>query len=354
LFAFGFNKTPHKITFVALDCTCCWLRDTYYTLHAFQSLGRFEEIEAYSRFIENLNIEALSSLQPAYSIDGSHDLTEKILELEGYRGHIPVRIGNEAARQVQNDAYGQVLLTLHSLFTDERVIDRNRVSISSISRLLSYIERTIEMPDSGVWEFRNTQAIHTYSLLFHWAGSSACKKIAEVIGHDDLRKRAIACIQRAQQLIEKAHRPDRGVYAQSQMSNDVDASLLQMITLGYFNSSRKKEAIQHLRAIQQELEFRPGFFLRYRHNDDFGQQQSSFLVCSFWFIEAHCVLGFADEARERLENVLKAQNHLGLLSEDYDVDTQSPWGNFPQTYSHVGLINCAFAIDRLCTKPSFL
>lgn len=148
------------------DYRYCWLRDSYYTLHAFQSLGRFEEIEAYSHFIENLNIETLNSLQPAYSIDGSPNLPEKILDLEGYRGHKPVRIGNEAAGQVQNDAYGQVLLTLHSLFTDERVIDRNRVSISSISRLLSYIERTIEMPDNGVWEFRNSQAIHTYSLLF--------------------------------------------------------------------------------------------------------------------------------------------------------------------------------------------
>lgn len=337
------------------DYRFCWIRDTYYTLSALHSLGHFEEMEKYAFFIENLNLENLSGLQPVYRIDGSAEMTEIELPLKGYLGNQPVRIGNQAASQIQHDAYGQVCLALFSLYTDERLLERvDRSSTQVMRTLLKYIEKTMDEPDNGVWEFRGKQAVHSYTLLFHWAGSAAVLKVANQVGDQELAKNAEHCMLAAQERLESCYLKDKKVYAQAVGSRDLDASALQIITLGYLYNKDKNLSIDHLRVIEAELQLSPGFFLRYKHKDDFGHQKSAFLVCSFWHIEALATLGFAQEALELLHIVKKAQNHVGLMSEDYDVDTQSQWGNFPQTYSHVGMINCAFAIDKALNKPAFL
>lgn len=337
------------------DYRFCWLRDTYYTLSALTSLGHFEEMERYSQFVENLNMEGVANLQPVYRIDGTPEMDEQQLPLRGYLGEQPVRVGNQAANQVQNDAYGQILLVLFNLYNDQRLLDQpNRLSPQVLNSLLTYVEKTLEKPDNGVWEFRGRRAIHTYTLLFQWAGSIACRKIAQRIGNPQLSERAAHCTQRAAALIEQAYVPELQAYAQAIGSRDLDASMLQMITLGYLRTQDRGKAVAHLRAIEKELQIHPGFFLRYRHPDDFGRQQSAFLVCSFWHIEALAQLDFIDEAIALLEHVTQAQNHLGLMAEDFDVETQSQWGNFPQTYSHVGLINSAFAIDKALRAPAYL
>jgi GH15 family glucan-1,4-alpha-glucosidase len=337
------------------DYRFCWLRDTYYTLSALNSLGHFEEMERYSHFIENLDLDHLESLQPVYRIDGGAEMTEKEIPLQGYLGNQPVRIGNQAAQQVQHDAYGQILVALFKLYTDERMRERRDLQSSRImKRVLSYIERTMTVPDNGVWEFRGKQSLHTYTLLFHWAGSAAIRKVAALTEDKDLYERADRCFQQARELIEQAYVPGKKAYAQSVGGSEMDACMLQLITLGYLHDQAPEKALHHLRAIEKELQLAPGFLLRYKHADDFGQQRSAFLVCSFWHIEALAALGKVDEALALFDEVLKAQNHLGLMSEDFDTRTQSQWGNFPQTYSHVGLINCAFALDKAIQKPSFL
>ncbi|MBX3033848.1 MAG: glycoside hydrolase family 15 protein [Bdellovibrionaceae bacterium] len=336
------------------DYRFCWLRDTYYTLHALNSLGHFEEMERYAHFIENLNMGNFSRLQPVYCIDGSPRMPERELPLEGYLGNRPVRAGNEAASQIQHDAYGQILLALFSLHTDPRLVDRGRLSERSLTALLMAIKANMEIPDNGVWEFRGRAAVHAYTLLFHWAGAAACRKVARQIGDQKLEDEADFCMRRARELLEGCYSRKMGAYAQSLGSDDLDASLLQMITLGFFREDEREKAVGHLRAIQKELEIAPGFLLRYRHSDDFGEQKSAFLVCSFWYIEALATLGFSEEAAELLSGVLKSKNDLGLMSEDVDAGTFSQWGNFPQTYSHVGLINCAFALDRALKGPTFL
>ncbi|MBS1972237.1 MAG: glycoside hydrolase family 15 protein [Bdellovibrionales bacterium] len=337
------------------DYRFCWLRDTYYTISALNSLGHFDEMERYAHFIENLNLDQLESLQPVYRIDGSPEMTEIELPMEGYLGNQPVRIGNQAASQIQHDAYGQVLLALYSLYTDERLIDRHvRSSTQMMKRVLKYLEKTMEEPDNGVWEFRGKRAVHAYTLLFHWAGSAAILKIARKIGDGDLEARALKSRDHAASLLESCYDSEKKAYTQAIGSKDLDASMLQMITLGFLIDHPLERSMGHLAAIEKELELSPGFLLRYRHQDDFGLQKSAFLVCSFWHIEALASLGLGDRAEELFKRVLVAQNHLGLMSEDYDLETGSQWGNFPQTYSHVGLINCAFAIDRARRKPGFL
>jgi GH15 family glucan-1,4-alpha-glucosidase len=336
------------------DYRYCWLRDTYYTLSAFNSLGHFEEMERFAHFIENLNVHTLSALQPVYNIDGTTAMPESELPLAGYLGTQPVRVGNEASAQVQHDAYGQILLAIFSLYTDARLGERHRLSRETVLSLFSYIERTLESPDNGVWEFRGKKAIHSYSLLFHWAGSAACQRIAVYLGDAELAKRARTCQERASVLLEQCYSETKAAYSQAVGSAELDASLLQMVALGFFHDKPLKKAVDHVRAIQKDLEITPGFLLRYRHTDDFGKQHSAFLVCSFWFIEALCKLGFVEEATELFERVLGTQNKLGLISEDFDPATGSQWGNFPQTYSHVGVINCAFALDKALQLPPFL
>ncbi len=336
------------------DYRFCWLRDTYYTLSALNSLGHFEEMEKYAHFIENLNMSSLESLQPVYCIDGAPKMKEIELNLSGYLNNKPVRVGNEASLQIQHDAYGQIVMALFSLFTDARLVNKEIYSTRSVKYLLAYIEKTIEQPDNGLWEFRGRKSMHSYSSLFHWAGSAACKKIAKIRDDKELEAKADKLMARASELLEQCYSEEKKAYTQAIGSQDLDASLLQMITLGFFHDKSNEKAVAHLRAIQKDLEIKPGFLLRYKHTDDFGLQKSAFLVCSFWYIEALIHLNFIEEATELFEQVLKAQNHLGLISEDFDINNGSQWGNFPQTYSHVGLINCAFALDKMIKKPAFL
>lgn len=336
------------------DYRFSWLRDTYYTISAFSSLGQFSELEKYAHFVENLHFAANDHLQPVYCLDGGAKMSEVELALDGYNGNKPVRIGNQAHQQIQHDAYGQVLLALFDLYTDVRVLNRERISPRTIEKLLTSIEEKMLVPDSGVWEFREKKAIHTYSLLFHWAGSAACLKIAKIIGRFDLEKRASQAKEKAKELIEKSYSSKKKAYCQAIGSEELDSSLLQMVTLGFFDEKELEVALNHIQAIRSELEIIPGFLLRYRHKDDFGVQKSSFLVCCFWLVEALIYVNKHDEARDIFLNLLGTQNHLGLMSEDYDIKTGSQWGNFPQTYSHVGLINCAFALDRASKKPHFL
>ncbi len=336
------------------DYRFCWLRDTYYTLSALNSLGHFEEMEKFAHFIENLNMGSLDSLQPVYGIDGQTCREEVELDLDGYRNNKPVRIGNNAGTQVQHDAYGQIVMALFNLYTDQRLLKKETYPTRSLHFLLGYIEKKIEQPDNGLWEFRGHKSMHSYSALFHWVGSAACQKIAILRNDQVLEMKAQMCKIRAFDLLEKSYSLNKKAYTQAIGSEDLDASLLQMITLGYFHDQPKQKAIEHLRAIQKDLEISPGFLLRYKHTDDFGLQKSAFLVCSFWYIEALIYLDFYDEAISLFKNVLKAQNHLGLMSEDFDIHSLSQWGNFPQTYSHVGLINCAFAFDKALKKPAFL
>lgn len=336
------------------DYRFSWLRDSYYTITAFNSLGHFTELEKYVHFIENINPASKERLQPVYCIDGDSEMKEIILELSGYLGNKPVRIGNEANLQIQNDAYGQVLLVLFQLYTDSRIQDRGRVSPKTLNKLIESIEKTLEEKDNGIWEFREKKSLHTYSLLFQWAGSSACIKIAESINDLKLQERAKNIKAKASELIWSCYSKDKKAFAQSQDNSELDASLIQLITLGFLDDQPNQMGLDHLAAIRAELEIEKGFLLRYKHADDFGQQKSAFLVCSFWLAEALIYLGQIDEAQVIFNNLLKTHNHLGLMSESYDTASGSQWGNFPQTYSHVGLINCAFALDKAIKRPAFL
>jgi glucoamylase len=335
------------------DYRYCWMRDSYYTLNAFNSLGHFEESERYFQYIENIIASESERIQPLYSITGKKKITEIVLDLKGYLGNNePVRVGNDAYTHIQNDVYGQVLVSLLPIYVDKRLnIARHSKSFDIILFLLERIEATMFEPDAGLWEFRNLKQLHCYTFLFHWAGSKAALKIGEDLGNEVIVEKAKKLINLASEQIEKCYLPEKQAYAQAVGSKYLDASCLKLITMNYLDAQSDR-AKNHLKALEAELKTEQGLFYRYLHEDDFGTPHTTFLICAFWYAEALACVGRMNDSIHVFENLLKYSNHLGILSEDVGVDG-SQWGNFPQTYSHVGLMNTAFRISKKLDNPIF-
>jgi GH15 family glucan-1,4-alpha-glucosidase len=200
------------------------------------------------------------------------------------------------------------------------------------------------MPDAGIWEYRGAERVHTFSLLMHWFGARIAERIGLSLDDEALVLRCQSLARRARTLIEKCYRPELGYYADSITTSNADASLLMMVNLGYLRRGDAR-AERHVRALTERLRARDFLMHRYKHDDDFGSSKSTFTVCGFWYAEALARLGYQEEAEETCAAIIDYANHVGLFSEDLDPDTGEQLGNFPQTYSHVGLINAAFAIS---------
>ncbi len=335
------------------DYRYCWLRDTYYTLTAFNHVGHFEELEKYFHYVQNLILDETTAVRPVYTVTGDATPKEDCLTLAGYLGNQPVRVGNDAVGQRQHDIYGQVLVSLLPLYIDRRLGHHDtRNTLYLIRMLLDRIEAVFQEPDAGIWEFRNRLQRHCYTCLFHWVGSRAALKIGESLRDAALRDKAASLIQRSAAEIEACFDPTRQVYTQAVGVEHLDASGLQLISLNYLDPASER-ARRHLAALESQLKADHGLFHRYVHEDDFGRPQASFLATAFWYVEALACVGRLDEAIQTLEQLLAYSNHLGLFSEDVTPDG-SQWGNFPQTYSHVGLMNAVYRIARKLDRPIFL
>ena len=336
------------------DYRYCWIRDTFYTLAALRNIGQGAELEGYAHYLQNIAMNVKDRFAPVYSIIGDENFEEQTLELKGYLGNGPVRIGNQAKEHIQNDVYGQILVSLLPLYVDARFVDeRAHNSVTLINRLLDLIDATMDEPDAGLWEFRNLSQKHAYTFLFHWAGSASAKKIGKLLGNNSMVEKADRLMKEAAQQIEACYDENLQAYTQAIGTKNLDASLLQLITLNYLDPSSDR-AKNHLIALEKALMSESGLFYRYKHQDDFGKPKSTFLICAYWYVEALACVGRIDEAKERFEYLSQFSNHLGLLSEDVEESNGSQWGNFPQTYSHVGLMNSAFRIAHKLDIPDFL
>ncbi|MEO0478183.1 MAG: glycoside hydrolase family 15 protein [Planctomycetota bacterium] len=341
------------------DYRYCWLRDTYFSLHAFERLGHFEEMESFLGYLRNLaRRHGDHMLQPLYAINGEDKIVEEILDhLSGYQfdfvdygpgeGDGPVRIGNQAYEHVQNDVYGEMILAISRLLVDRRFVGvEGRGGIRNlVDQLLTQIENRLEEPDAGLWELRNTQKLHSFSLLTHWAGAQRAVEIGEELGDAALRTRSAALAAEARRILEeRCWDADRGVLTQAAGFKNLDAAMLLALHFGFFAPDDPR-AKSHVLSIKDQLET-GGLLKRYDVEDDFGDQEAAFTVCSFWLVEALAIVGETAQAKELFEFLLERHNGLGLYSEDLMPDSGRLTGNFPQTYSHVGLINAAFRLSR--------
>ncbi len=335
------------------DYRYCWIRDSYFTLTALIRLGHFQEAEKYSNWIQNIVQSPDCSFQPVYTINGSSKLEEKELELAGYKNNSPVRIGNDAHKQKQHDVFGQMILSLEPLYTDSRVKKSgSRPPIKLIHHLVDQIDKVFDQPDSGIWEYRGKFQRHACSYLFHWAGALAAKKVAIHYKDKELELKATKLSQSSAEEIEKCFNHEVSAYGMSQENKNLNASEFLLITMKYLRNPERGK--NHLGALEKELRTQEDLIFRYREHDDFGETHATFLICSFWYAEALADLGEIDKSIEIFESLLNKSNHLGIFSEDICPKDFSQWGNVAQTYSHVGLINTAFKLDRKKDLPSFL
>lgn len=327
------------------DYRYCWLRDSYFSLAAMNTLGHFEEAEKYQHFILNI-LTDVQHLQPMYKINGEAQIPEYEVPLSGYDGCGPVRIGNAAYYQKQFDSFGQVILSLLPLYMDERIIHREQLlSLDTIWSLLTEIERNMDEPDAGIWEFRGKRQKHVETYTFHWAGAKASIKIAEHYQDEKLKQLALRVLDLSQQNIEKCWSEEFQCYMSDQTLTYFDASAFLLIIFNYLDHKDLK-TLKHFKRLEQELITPEGMIYRYRAHDDFGDTHATFLICTYWYIESLLCLGLLDEAEASLRNIIVHANHLGLLSEDLSSEDGGQWGNFPQTYSHVGLINTVCRLAR--------
>ena len=272
--------------------------------------------------------------------------------LGGYRDMGPVRRGNLAWVQKQHDVYGSVVLASTQLFFDQRLSHPG--DAAAFERLEPLGERAWalhDQPDAGLWEFRGRAEVHTYTAAMCWA---ACDRLAKIAGLLGIEARAAYWRERADAIratvIERAWRPEADHFSASFDSDYLDASLLLLAHIGFLSPDDPRY-VSTVEAIGRELRRGDALF-RYVAPDDFGEPETSFTICTFWYIDALAATGRADEARAMFERLLERRNHLGLLSEDLAFDDGEAWGNFPQTYSHVGLINAAMRLSRSWQEAS--
>jgi GH15 family glucan-1,4-alpha-glucosidase len=330
------------------DYRFCWLRDAYFVVRALNRLGYIETMEDFLAYISNIVGSSEDGyLQPVYGIGLEARLTERqVATLKGYRGNQPVRIGNQAYQHDQHDGYGSVLLAATQAFFDQRL--RRPAGQHTFHRLETIGDQAFALhrvPDAGLWEFRTKARVHTHSSVMCWA---ACDRLARIASHLQLAERATHWQVRADQIREtvlvEAWNDALGSFAASFGGDDIDASLLLMHEVGFIRPDEPRFA-GTVAAVERDLKRGPHLF-RYNKADDLGPPRNAFIVCTFWYIDALIAQRRIVEARELFENMLACRNHLGLLSEDIDPKSKELWGNFPQTYSLVGLINCAMKLSK--------
>ncbi|HEV8150544.1 MAG TPA: glycoside hydrolase family 15 protein [Gemmatimonadales bacterium] len=328
------------------DYRFCWLRDAAFSVEALRRLSHLNEGERLLRFVRDV-VEA-GPLQPVYGIGGERDLEEITLShLAGFGANGHVRAGNAASLQLQNDLLGEIVLCFESLLTDPRIVHDDPSSYFPLLRKL--VERAIEVapqPDTGIWEFRTRLAHHTFSRAMCWVAMHRGALLADRFGFGAEARRWEAIAERERALIlEHGFNPALGFFTQTLDGEFPDASNLLLPTLGLVDA-KDPRFIATVEAYERVLTLN-GLMRRYCNVDDFGDTTSSFSVCAFWHAEALALMGRLEDAMALFTRLLGYANPVGLFSEDIDPTTGALLGNFPQSYTHVGLVHAAMTIGEL-------
>jgi len=329
------------------DYRYCWLRDAYFVVKALNRIGATQTMENFIAFTLSIASNPDEPMRPVYSVVPSDPMDEyTATELKGYRGDGPVRIGNAAAAQNQNDTYGSVILAAMPMFYDRRL---PRPGDEGLFRLLESLgakagELALEA-DNGIWEYRGRSRVHTHSTAMCWA---SCHRLAAIAKRLGLADRAAHWNSVADPLLQAllcgAWNEKRQAFTAAFGSDDLDASVLLLPDLGVIEADDPR-FVSTVKAMEREL-LREKHVMRYAAADDFGLPSTAFLICRFWLVDAWWSLGRHDEARDMFVDALAYRNRYGLLSEDVDPKTGTLWGNMPQTYSMAGLILSAMRLSR--------
>ncbi|MBX3660473.1 MAG: glycoside hydrolase family 15 protein [Ramlibacter sp.] len=329
------------------DYRYCWLRDAFFVVRALNSLSEVGTMEDYLRWLTNVVVRSGGGhIQPLYGVGQEEQLPEAIFDhLPGYRGMGPVRVGNQAQEHFQHDVYGNIVLGAAQSFHDQRLF--RRAGLAEFAHLEAVGEqafRLYDQPDAGMWELRTRARVHTSSALMSWAACDRLSKVAVTLGQPDRirywRDRADTIRER---ILREAWSDERQAFAESFGGRDLDASVLLMAEVGFIDPHDPR-FLATVDALEASLCDGP-YMRRYEAPDDFGKPETAFNICTFWRIDALARIGRKAQARDIFETMLARRNPLGLLSEDTHPHTGEMWGNFPQTYSMVGIINAAVRLS---------
>ncbi|WP_433727695.1 glycoside hydrolase family 15 protein [Actinoplanes sp. CA-051413] len=326
------------------DYRYTWMRDSTFTLQALHYLNLDWEANEFMQFVADLEPNDDGSLQIMYGIDGRRDLTESIREeLSGYAGAHPVRIGNGAFDQRQNDVFGAVLdsVLLHNR-RSQRLPRRLWAIVESQARCATAVWRE---PDQGIWEARGKPQHYVSSKLMCWVALDRAAKLAEIRSDRALAEQWRATAEEIKQDILAHGVTDAGVLRQHYETDSLDASTLLAAMFGFFPHGDER-LLASVNAIADGLT-ENGFVLRYRTeetDDGLAGREGTFLICSFWLVSALAIAGEEQRARDLMERLLRVASPLGLYAEEFDVETGRHLGNFPQAFSHLALIEAAARI----------
>ncbi|EPR72143.1 Glucoamylase [Winogradskyella psychrotolerans RS-3] len=330
------------------DYRFCWIRDASMVIKVMSQLGHKNIARRYLDFIISLMPDKDEKLQIMYGISGEKILTEESLDhLSGYKGSSPVRVGNAAYMQKQNDIYGILMDVIHQLLAKFSNDIENGEELWTMTKgIVWVVSKHWQEPDKGIWEFREGDQHFTFSKVLCWTAIDKALKVAKLLGKTSKIARW--------QLLEEAIRKDImdnawndkvQAFTQAYNSEDLDASVLLMESYGFIDAKHPK-FVSTVKAIERDL-CHEGLLYRYKTKDDFGLPSSSFTICTFWFINSLYKIGEEQKAAEQFEKLLSYSNHLGLFSEDIDFKTKRLLGNFPQAYSHLALIETAINLSNV-------
>lgn len=327
------------------DYRFCWLRDAAFTVHALFDIGYKEEADAFVSWLLHSTRVILPQLKVLYNVYGKSTQKETLLtHFSGYKNSLPVRIGNEASIQKQLDVYGEIVDAVHSFFIEHGNLD------SETKRLLSHIGKFIckhwSEPDNGIWEVRKELKHYTHSRLMCWVALDRLIDLDKKngwLGKSLLKKIKAECSLIKSDIKTKAWNPNLNSYTTILNGNMVDASLM-LFSFYNFESSRSDRMEGTYQKIQERLYKAHG--LIYRWEPSIQNDEGAFTMCSFWNVEFLANQGKKDKALELFQKLIELSNDVGLYSEEIDMKTKDFLGNFPQAFTHIGLINAALAISK--------
>jgi len=337
------------------DYRFCWLRDASMSIETLFKTGHDIAAQRFLSYIKGILKSKQDVFQIVYGIRGERDLTESELpHLAGYENSKPVRIGNAAFSQKQNDVFGYLLDVIYPYY---KFFPGTLDEIEDIWEIVRNIARTIAIhwskPDQGIWEMRYEEKHYVLSKVMSWVAMDRAAKIASLLNKTEYTERW-RCIANAikEDVLLNGWNEDLQTFTQTYGSPHVDASLLLFAEYGFIKADDIKFQ-KTVKAVKKAL-FHKGLMYRYVNTDDFGKPTSSFTICTFWLIQALYRIGETEEAKSIFENLLTCGNHVGLFSEDIDFNTKRLLGNFPQAYSHLALINTAMLFSEEQRRSKFI
>ena len=336
------------------DYRFCWLRDASMSIETMFRVGHTGAARRFMKFIQS-SFMSRHDYQIMYGIRGERKLTEVILEhLDGYKGSKPVRIGNDAYHQKQNDSFGYLMDLVWQYYRlMPGTLDEIEDMWEMVKSILATVAEEWRNPDKGIWEIRGEEQHFVSSKVMCWVALDRGARIAAKLGKEEFAARwreEAEAIRR--DVMEHGWKSEIQSFSQAYGNLALDSSLLLMEPYGFIaaNDPHYRKTVE---AVRKAL-FRKGLMYRYNSEDDFGVPSSAFTMCTFWLIRALFVTGQRNEAKTLFSQVLRYGNHLGLFSEHLDFDTKEQLGNFPQAYSHLAIVNTALLFAEEQERLDFI